>query len=304
MLNRALANVQQAVLLGWRSAETFRVWGMTEFYEMRGQRSLERLMIAAEMSPSDGETLRRLAVAHLVKAEYDAALKAAEQGVEDDPGNPDSHTTLAQVHHFLGQYVHTELGSNLEQRSSMQQAVARYAEAARLVDDRSAYSAGLHAEALSLAQRPEEALTLLADRIARVRDSYIDLYRQARLQQAAGRPKAEWEAVLRRSGAIIEQALRSDTNDALAASYRALVFTRLGQFREAESAARMALQRGRHQPAVIYNVARMYALQQNADRALLAVREAMNLRFSIADLLDMDFYVLRAHPGFLPAVAG
>jgi tetratricopeptide (TPR) repeat protein len=304
MLNRALANVQQAVLLGWRSAETFRVWGMTEFYEMRGQRSLERMMIAAEMSPSDAETLRRLAIAHLTKAEYDAALKVAEQAVEDDPANPASHTTLAHVYHFLGQYVHTELGSNAEYRAAMQQAVVQYAAASRMVDDRSAYSAGLYAEALSYGKQPEEALTLLADRIARVRDSYVDLYRQARLQQAAGRPKTEWEAVLRRSEALIEQALRSDPNDALAASYRALVFTRLGQFKEADAAARMALRRGRQEPAVVYNVARMYALQQNPERALLAIREAMNLRFSIVDVLDMDFYVLRSHPGFLPAIAG
>ena len=304
ILNRALANVQQAVLLGWRSAETFRVWGLTEFYEMRGQRSLERLMIAAESLTSDGETLRRLAVAHLAKASYDAALKAAEQAVQDDPRNPDSHTTLANVHHFLAQYVHTAIGSNAEYRAAMQQAVIQYAEASRLVEDRSAYSAGLYAEALSYGKQPEEALTLLADWIARVRDSYVDLYRQARLQQAAGRPKTEWEAVLRRSGALIDQALRSDPNDALAASYRALAYTRLGQFREAEAASRVALQRGRQQPSVVYNVARMYTLQQNPDRALLAIREAMNLRFSIADILDMDFYVLRSQPGFLPAIAG
>ena len=304
MLNRALANVQKAVLLGWRGAETFRVWGMTEFYEMRGQRSLERLQIAADMSPSDGETLRRLAIAHLTKAEYDAALRAAQQAVEDDPRNPDSHTTLAHVHHFLAQYVHTPLGSNAEYRAAMRSAVLAYAAASRLVEDRSAYSAGLFAEALSYGKQPEEALTILADRVARVRDSYVDLYRQARLQQAAGRPKSEWESVLRRAGTLLEQALRSDPQDALAASYRALVFTRLGQFREADAAARTALQYGRQQPAVVYNVARMYALQQNADRALLAIREAMNLRFSIAEILDMDFYVLRSNPGFLPAIAG
>jgi len=304
VLNRALANVQKAVILGWRSAETFRVWGMTEFYEMRAQRSLERLMIASEMAPSDAETLRRLAVAHLVKAEYGDAVQAAEEAVKADPRNPGSHTTLAHVHHFLGQYVHTELGSNAEYREAMRRAVLEYQAASRMVDDRSAYSAGLYAEALSYGKQSDEALTLLADRIARVRDSYVDLYRQARLQQAAGRPKAGWETVLRRSGALINQALRSDPNDALAASYLALVFTRLGQFKEAEAAARMALQRGRQQPAVIYNVARMYALQQNADRALLALREAMSLRFSIAQILDMDFYVLRSNPGFLAAIAG
>ncbi|MGB5873582.1 MAG: tetratricopeptide repeat protein [Bacteroidota bacterium] len=300
-LIEALGCVNRTVLLGWRSSEIFRVWGVAELLRSQYTKALERLEDAVRISPSDAESLRRLAVMYIVSGDFDAAVSTAERAVTVDPNNVASHAVLGDVLLFMGQYVHPS--ESPDSRRALGAAARAYDRGAPLASNRSAFSSGLHVEALVYTQKPNRAITILMNRVAEIRTSYVDYYKLARVQQAAGLAKAQWEEALVRAKNLINRQLQASRNDARALSYLALVQTRLGQFKEADAASRRAVELAPTHVEVLYNTARMYALQRNTPKALEHLRLAVRSRYNLPQILDMDFYLLRSNPDFLAAVS-
>jgi tetratricopeptide (TPR) repeat protein len=287
-LSQARWRVQRALSLSQRNAETFRVWGMTEFYGKQRAKAVERLEQSATIAPSDAESQRRLALCYLATGRTDQALKAAQRAVADDPGSIESYTMLAQIQQFLGDY---------------RGALGSYTLGLRLAPDRSAYASAGLADVLVFVQQHERAKEILLDRLARMRDSYIDHYKEARIQQSAGQPQAEWSAALQRARALIDQRLAANPQDGEAMSWKALVHIRLGEFREANAAIKLARELAPDDLDVSYNAARAYALQRDRVQAFELLRRAVAKRYSLIRILDMDFYNLRAEPEFRQIVA-
>jgi tetratricopeptide (TPR) repeat protein len=287
-LNQARWSVQRALSLSQRNAETFRVWGMLEFYGRQRGKAVERLEQSVSVSPSDAESQRRLAVCYLSTGQTDLALKAAQRAVADDPGAIDSYTVLAQVQQFLGDY---------------RAAFASYDLGLRLSGDRSEYASAGMTDVLVFAQMHDRAMEILIDRIARMRDSYVDYYKQARVEQSAGRPRAEWFVALQKARSLIDERLRVDPRDGEALSWKALVHTRLGEFKDAAAALKLAQEIAPEDLDVLYNAARMFALQRDKAQAFEHLRRAVGKRYSLARILDMDFYNLRAESEFQRIVA-
>ena len=300
-LVQALGSVNRTLLLGWRSSEVFRVWGVAELLRSQYAKGLERLEDAVRISPSDAESLRRLAVLYIVSGDYDEAVSTAQRAVTVDPNNAASHAALGDVLLFVGLYVHPS--ESPESRRALSAAARSYDQGAPLARNRSAFSSGLHAEALVYTQKPNRAITILMNRVAEARSSYADYYKLARVQQAAGLAKVQWEEALIRAKNLINGQLQSSRNDARALSYLALVHTRLGQFKEAASAIGRAVELAPDHVEVLYNAARMYALQRNTPQALEHLRRAVGNRYSLPQILDMDFYLLRSTPDFLSIVS-
>jgi cytochrome c-type biogenesis protein CcmH/NrfG len=195
---------------------------------------------------------------------------------------------LAQIQQFLGDY---------------RGALGSYTLGLRLAPDRSAYASAGLADVLVFVQQHERAKEILLDRLARMRDSYIDHYKEARIQQSAGQPRAEWSAALQRARALIDQRLAANPQDGEAMSWKALVHIRLGEFREANAAIKLARELAPDDLDVSYNAARAYALQRDRVQAFELLRRAVAKRYSLIRILDMDFYNLRAEPEFRQIVA-
>ena len=302
LLNQALSCVQRSVELGLVSSETFRVWGMVEVFRAQHAKSLERFEDAVRVAPSDAEAQRRLAVACLVAREYDGAMKAAQAALVVDPINVETQTVAGMVYQFLGQYVYAGAGQGGESRERMATALQAYQRGIQLSRDPSEYGSGLPAELLVYIQQHDRAVDILTDRLARVRDSYGDLYRLARIEQSAGLAKTEWQTTLLRAKTTLREYLSEVPEDALALSYLALVHTRLGEFKEALAAIKEAQTLAPRNLDVLYNTARMYTLQRNKAKALETLAMAVQRRFSLPQLLDMDFYNLRSEESFLDTV--
>jgi tetratricopeptide (TPR) repeat protein len=283
----ASASVQRAVELGLRSAETFRVWGLVEQFRAHYDKAVERLEQAVTLSPSDAESQRRLALMYGMRGRLDAAVKAAHQAMMNDPGNIESHTVLGMTYQLKGEYT---------------AALVSYEQGLRLAPDRSAYAAGLYADVLVSLQRHERAADILNDRLARARDSYVDLYRLGRIEQSGGKPKQEWQSTFVRAKALIGSHLKKFSNDAVAHSYLALVQTRLGEFKDAVAAINHALQLSPDGVDVLYNAARVYALQRDKKQALEMLNKALVRKYSLAHILDMDFFNLRNDADFVTTI--
>jgi TolB-like protein/Tfp pilus assembly protein PilF len=286
-LDQARVRVQRASSLAPRNAEAFRVWGVVEFYRAQRARAVERLEEAAGLASSDPETQRRLALARASTGNADGALKAATIAMANDPGDLDSYIVLGQVYQFTDDFA---------------PALTTYEQGLRLALDKSGYSSGAFADVLFFTQQPDRAISVLLDRVAHVRDSYRDYYKLGRVQQSAGKPKAEWTASLERSKALVVERLKSVPNDADALSWKALVHTRLGEFRDAHASIKRALEIGPEDPEVLYNAARMYALQRDKTKAFEQLGRAVNRRYELSRIMDLDFSSLRREEDFVRIV--
>ena len=292
---QAVSEVQKALSGGARTSETFRAWGLAEQCRGDFDKAILRLEQAVGVAPSDAESQRRLAVAYAAKGRIDDAVKAAQRSVADDPGNIAAHTLLAEVEQFRA--IH-----EFDNRDDFRAAMKAYDQGMRLARDKSDYGSGLYVEVLVHLEMIDRVTDILLDRTARMRDSYVDFYKLGRVQQSAGKPIAEWQASFVRARDILTAHLATQPDDAVAQAYLALVYTRLGTFKDALAASGRAQAAAPGDNAVLYLTSRMYALQKDKKGALEYLTRALARRYSLGAVLDMDYFGLHADPDFLAAL--
>jgi TolB-like protein len=294
-LNEALRCVQAAIASDRSSAEATRVWGMVAHFTGEHAKALPRMEEAARLAPADAETQRRLAVLALVAGRVEAALKAAETACSLDPFNEASWTIAGMVRNYRGQFA---AANGLDGGEEFAMAVTAFAAGRKLAADRSLYAATYSADAFVYRQEHDRAVELLTDRVARVRESAIDYYRLGRVLQSGGRPAQDWQSALRRAGELLR-----DRTDPHSLALLALVHTRLGEFKDAATVSARALAAAPDDAAILYATARMHALQRgNTAQALAMLTRAVDKRYRLVDILDMDFFNLRTDPAFLLAI--
>jgi tetratricopeptide (TPR) repeat protein len=294
-LAEARARVQRAIPLVLRNAEAYRVWGAAEFAQGQFDKAVERLEQAVAMAPSDVESQCRLAAAFIATNQPEAALKAAHRAVRDDSWFMMPYTTLGQVQQFIAIM-------RGESREDYLAALQSYEQGMKLAPDRSQYGSLHLVDVLVATQQSERAINLMMDRQAHARQSYQDLYILGRVEQSAGKPKAEWQDAFVRAHELLEGVLASHPEDPLAHSQSALVHTRLGEFREAIAANQRALKLAPTDPAVLYNTARMHAMQNDKQQAKDFLAKAIDRQYSLKDILDRDLNALHAEPDFVNIV--
>jgi len=286
-INLAAMKIRHALRLGASTPEALRVRAMVEQFQSEYDKALNYLEQAVSIAPDDAESQRRLSVVYLVKNRPDDALKAALHAVSADPHNEASYTNLALVQQYRGDY---------------NAALQSYENGMRYASDSNEYQSDYYADILVYLQQHDRAAEILNDRIARSRRSYMDYYRLGRIYSAAGKPLQQWGAVFVRAKELLENRLDENPDDAVGLSYLALIYTRLGRYNEALPSNTRAQLLAPNNLDVLYNTARMYALRRENGEALEYLRKAIDRKYRLATLLDMDFYNLRANPGFLQAI--
>jgi len=283
----ALSCVQRAMNLGEWRGETFRIWGMVELFSRDITKATERLEEAVRLSPGDADALRRLALVYAMRGRTDDGIRTAEEAVAIDPANAESHIILGLFFQFRGDF---------------QNAAVRYDKAKRVGPSGSEAAEDLYADVLVYLQRADEALRAVADRAARERKDPVASYRLGRVLQAAGRPRQEWMNVFDRTRMLIGESLRSRPDSAAALSLLALVYTRSGEFKEAIAASNRALALAPDNANVFYSAACLYALQRDRKLAIVNLTQAIERRYDLLRIVDMDLFNLRTDEEFLRAV--
>jgi tetratricopeptide (TPR) repeat protein len=286
-INSAAMNIRHALRLGAGTSEALRVRAMVEQFRSEYDKGLDYLQQAVNVTPDDAESQRRLSVAYLIKNRADDALKSAFRAVSADPYNEASYTNLALVQQYRGDY---------------DGALQSYEIGMRYASDPNEYRSGYYADILVYLQEHDRAAETLNDRIARSRRNYVDYYRLGRIYSAAGKPLQQWGAVFERAKELLENRLVKNPDNAVDLSYLALVYTRLGKYNDAVPTNTRAQLIAPNNLDVLYNTARMYALQKENNQALEYLGRAVDRKYRLATILDMDFYNLRANPGFLQTI--
>lgn len=283
---RVLSYVQHAVTNGAHRAETFRVWGMIELMNRDYAKAESRMQEAVEVSPSDAEALKQLARILTLRGKTDEALHAALRAVAIDPLNPSSHIMAGLVHQFRGEFKEAE--------ESYRRAIQE--------DRQDLAVAELHACVMVYLQRADEALNVVADLTSRDRTDPMAHYQFGRMAQTAGRPKIEWTASFERARGLLQEMLRTRPDDAPSLALLALTQTRLGAFRDAGAAMEKALALAPGDSRVLHAAARMYALQRDKEKAMTYLTQALDIRYDLQAIVDMDLFNLRTDEEFLRSV--
>lgn len=283
----ALTYIQKAITRGARFAETFRVWGMIEAANANYPKAIERYRSAVELCPGDADAQRRLAIMLMLRGRKEEALKAVAAAAQWDPLNPEVLTTRGLVQQFQGDVRGAELS---------------YARAMQVSRDRFAPAGDLHMDILISLQRADDALSAATDMAARRRDDPVSHYRLGRIAQIAGQPIQEWQEIFRQTLDLIEQRLRAAPDDPAMLILQALTYTRLGQRKDALDASARASRVAPRNIDVLYGMARMYALQRDQKQAAAYLAQAVDRRFDLYRIIDMDFYNVRADQDFLRAI--
>jgi TolB-like protein/tetratricopeptide (TPR) repeat protein len=283
----ALNFIQRAISRGSRFAETFRTWGMIETFSANYAKAVERYQSALDLCPGDVETLQRQAFVLVLRGKKEEALQTANLAAQWDPMNPEVLTAQGLVRQFNADYRGAE------------QSYARAVQVSREQADR---AADLHTDVLVYLQRAEDALAAATDRAARMRDDPASHYRLGRISQIAGQPMQSWQSVLHQTLGLIAERLRVTPDNPELLVLQALTYTRLGQRKDALDADARALRLAPANLDVLYGTARMYALQRDQKQAAAYLTQAVDRRYDLARILDMDMYNLRADQDFLRAV--
>jgi len=285
----ALTFIQRAIARGGaRVAETFRVWGMIETFNADYPKAIERYRTALDLCPGDAEALRRVAMMLTLRGSREEALSAASEAVQWDPLDPEALTMRGLVQQFYGDF------KGAEQSYSRAKQVAR---------GRAERAADLHTDCLVYLQRAGEALLAATDIAARRREDPVSHYRLGRVAQIAGQPIQEWQNLFRQTLELIEQQLRTSPDDPAMLTLQALTYTRLGQFKNALEADARALRAAPNDLDVLYGTARMYALQRDQKQAAAFLSLAVDQRYDLGRVVDMDFFNVRADQDFLRAIS-
>jgi tetratricopeptide (TPR) repeat protein len=287
-LDQAVENLQRAINLRGNSSTIYRLWAATEYYRGNYQYALNRLEYAVKIAPSDAESHRRLALVYLRMGRNPEALEVARYAVDADP---------------LGESSRTMLGLALLLNNAPKSAVAEFEAAQRLQPDSARTSSDAYLAALVGANQHERALDILRERVRRTPSDFVAYYDLGRMYQLAGKPRSEWEQALTTALQRIEDTLKTQPRFALAHSYRGLSQTRLGFFAEAAEANRQALELAPQDPAILYNAARLYALQnKRLTDAKMYLIKAVRRTFSLDRLIELDLQNLRNAAGFAKAL--
>jgi TolB-like protein/Flp pilus assembly protein TadD len=139
----------------------------------------------------------------------------------------------------------------------------------------------------------------LFEEAAQVREDYQAVFFAAQSHEALGN-KAEADALYNRALRVSERHMELNPDDPRAATMRAVSLCRIGRLEEGLHWAEQALAIDPDDAGVRYNVACLYALEGEPDRAIDCLEEAIRVGFGNKGWIeqDPDLTPIREHPRF------
>jgi adenylate cyclase len=210
------------------------------------------------------------------------ADEASAKALELDPGLADAHAARGFALTMLKRFDEAEPEFQTAMKIDSKLFEARYFYA------RACFQQGKLTRAAELF---EEA--------AEVREDYQAVFFAAQSHEALG-DKTAAEALYRRALRVAEQHMELNPDDPRAATMRAVSLCRLGRPEEGLHWAEQALAIDPEDAGVRYNVACLYALESEVDKAIDCLEDAIRVGFGNRGWIeqDPDLASLREHPRF------
>lgn len=283
LLTRAEHHANTALNMQPRLSEPRTVLGGILMLRGGYRRALGELEQAITRMPNNAKAYRLTGLIHCILGSENKALSNLLTAYEIDGASPEVITTLALVHLRFGR---------------PKEAMVYFNQALPFVADSVGFLAEVAGDALIASYEYDRAIEVYRERVRTNPTSYVDHYRLARAYQLAGRQAAVWTKAFEQTIELLQQELRRNPNNALATAYLGLAYSRYGRFADGESAGTKAVQMAPNDPTIRYKIADIYSIQKKKDAAFTALQEAMQKRYTLSEIVDLDLFNISNEPQF------
>lgn len=240
------------------------------------------LQASLAAQPANADGYREFALAALVGGRLDDASRHAQEAIAIDPRNPRSYLTQGLVLHF---------------RHDFGGALAAYTQAVTLGADDSVTTVRYLLSAWVQGGAEDRAIKFCETMLSQAPQDCRWYYLIGRAHQFATRiaNSQEW---LERGLSLAREITDRTPRDARAHAYAALFLTRLGRFADGEAAMRHALELAPGSIELSYRRADLFAIQKEKQKALDALKTAVEKKLDFSEILNPDFSLLSREPEF------
>ena len=272
----------EALTIDDEIALAHRTLGSAYQYERNNVKAVEEIQRALAIEPNDASAYRALSLAYAVRGAFRTAATTSAASLQHDPLNYESYLVLGLTKHLAG--IYGEASAAYEQAVAFQPGLAW-----ELI--------GLLDNALISQTQHERAMSLYEKHMQPQANNYMMLYKIGRANQISG----EIQAAQPYFDQVIDLArkeLKRNAKSAQAHLYIALAHTRMGRYKEAEDAAKRAVEIAPQDPHILYGMTNMLSMQRRTHTALEWFEKAVSARYSYRGILDLDLMNIRPEPEF------
>lgn len=309
VFDKARDMLQRAEISTHKTIQTKRYLGLLNIYNKRFSAANSDLNEAIKLNPNISENYTAIGKLYIFTGKYSDAIDALTKAYDLDPFNPEIVKLITAAHQMNEEY---------------NDALSIYNGYLMITKDSSTYinnylSNVIMYDPALLMKYSYRLVRVFEDLILKNPKDFEVRYKLARLYQGIGQSK-DAMPLLMKALDFVELGLTTKPNDANLQIYRALIYTRLGRFAEAEKFSQRAIALAPENYEINYKAARMYAIQagrsdtlkvktkdkRNTDqafsKAIDKLQKAVSLHYSTEEILDIDFYNLRKTPEFLGTI--
>lgn len=301
--------LQRAEISSHKTILTKRYLGLLNMYNNRFSIANSELNEVIKLNPNISENFIAIGKLYIFTGKYSDAVDALNKAYGMDPFNPEIVKLLTAAHQLKEEY---------------NDALSIYNGYVPLIKDSATFISNyvsnvIMSDPTLLIKYSYRLVTIFENLNYQNPKDYESRYKLARLYQVIGQSK-DWMPLLNNALNLIELELTKKPNDANLEIYRALIYTRMGRFAEAEKLSRRAVALAPENYEINYKAARMYAIQAARSDTLKAIikdrrepgqafnkafdylKKAVSLHYSTEEILDIDFYNIRKTPEFLGTI--
>lgn len=301
--------LQRADISTHKSTQTKRYLGLLNIYKKRFTTANSELNDVIKLYPNISDNYTAISKLYIFTGKYSDAIDALTKAYKLDPFNPEIVKLIAAAYQLKEGY---------------NDALSIYNGYLPLTKDSSKYISNYVSNVIMydpalLIKYSYRLVKIFEDLIYQNPKDYESRYKLARLYQAIGQ-LADAMPLLNKALDLVQIELTTKPNDPNLEIYRALIYTRMGRFADAEKLSQRVVAMAPDNYAIHYKAARMYAIQagrsdtlkvstkskrnpeQAFSKALDKLQKAVSLHYSAEEILDIDFYHLRKTPEFTGAI--
>ncbi|MGH9428131.1 MAG: tetratricopeptide repeat protein, partial [Terriglobia bacterium] len=286
-LSQAGEFARKATALRPNLAEARTVLGGVLQASKKYQQALDELDQALTSMPSNAEAQRIMGLVYSIGGEEGKALDHLRSAYQLDPVSPDVLTSIALANQRFGK---------------PKEAMGYFNQALPFISDTTTFLAEIAGNALVSSYQYDRAISIYEKRVALNQKSFIDQYKLARAYQLAAKPATVWSGAFEKTIDKTQQELEDNPDNVIAVAYQGLAYSRYGRFPDGEASGKKALEMAPKSLTIRYRLADLYSIQKKKAQAITALKDALNSRYILAEIVDLDLFNISDEPEFQQAI--
>ncbi|MBI3005269.1 MAG: hypothetical protein HYY49_07610 [Ignavibacteriales bacterium] len=287
LLAEAIDAARKAAETDRTNAEAFLRIGMASRYLRRFEDAKRNVNRSLSLQAVNPDAHRELSLLSLVEGDLEKAADHLAEAKSIDPRNPDTYFVAGLIHHFRQQYG---------------EAANAYQAAIDLGANEFVVTSRFLSKVWDAQVQESKTVAFFRKILERNARDFATYYRIGQAFQVTGKVE-DAKKFLEPGEKVAREAADANPRDGRAHVYRALFLSRLGDpTGDWEKELKTASDLASSDAEVFYRTANAYAIWNKKPEALAALKRALELDYSYAEILNADFNLLSRDPEFQAVV--